>query len=217
LPPHNHPFFLQLDGVRVVVFNKSAHTSIASALSTHEKLVLIPRHKDAGIKSKRDGVVRATVDQVTADWFEQNQPALTVAFVRHPLSRIVSVYNHLIVDQSFPAFHEIGFEHGMAFPDFCDHLCSMDLELIDKHLQPQSSQMDKVPHVGETWIGQVDQLSQHWPDFLSFTGLRCGPVPNNNERNYPPWPTYYSGKLAKMVAASFRRDITFWRERRWPL
>lgn len=211
MPKRNSPYFLQLDGIRVVVFNKSAHTSIANALSTHKR-------KEVQRGAKRDGVYRDTVDQVSDAWFDQNQPILTVAFVRHPLSRIVSVYNHLIVDQEYPTFDAIGFEHGMGFEDFCEHLLALDIHDCDKHLQLQASQMDKVPHVGEVWIGRVDQLEQHWQDFLAFTGLHCAGVPHYNKRAYlTPWTGYYSVNLAKMVAARFRRDIIFWKERRWPI
>lgn len=212
------PLILQLDKVRLVVFNKSAHTSLANAMATNRGFPVV---RSAGSsKGAKAGVFRDNTDRLDPEWAAANKPVITGAFVRHPLARCVSAWNHLIMQEKYQTFLDLGFEENMKFEPFCEQLLSMDDDTMDIHLQTQTRQMERVPDVGLTWIGQVDQLGDHWRQFVHFTALPCADtVPLlNGPKQTVPWTTHYTAALAhKMLAERYWRDLMFWRDRRWPV
>ena len=212
------PFILQLDRVRLVVFNKAAHTSLANAISTNRGFPVV---RSAGTsKGAKASVFRSNADQLDPEWAAANKPVITGVFVRHPLARCVSAWNHLIIQEKYQTLLDLGFEEQMPFEAFCEHLLSLDDDTLDIHLQTQTRQMERVPDVGMTWIGQVDQLEQHWHDFVHFTDLPVADtVPRlNGPKQSVPWTTHYTQELAlKMLRERYWRDLMFWRDRRWPV
>ena len=124
------PLILQLDKVRLVVFNKSAHTSLANAMSTNRGFPVV---RSAGTsKGAKASVFRKNTDALDPEWAAANKPVITGVFVRHPLDRCVSAWNHLIMQEKYPTFLDLGFEEQMKFPAFCEQLLSMDDDTMDR-------------------------------------------------------------------------------------
>jgi hypothetical protein len=164
------PHVLQRDGVRICAFNKSAHTSIVNAFCTDAGQA-INRGSNTGANEK---VLRGRGKNRLA-WPE---PDHTYVFIRHPLARTVSAWNHLNQANETPVygrFRKLGFVPGCPFPEFVAHLTTFfpnDIE--DEHLRPQTLQAaEALPNCPPPTVVRTEQLDIEWPRMVQRTGLTC--------------------------------------------
>jgi hypothetical protein len=213
----------------VVAFNKSGHTSILNAFSCSASKFFT----DRGERSL-EGVQRAT-------WPDINilpNPVITLAYFRHPLIRIASVYNYFFLlaheGQSEPSpiedlsvivqkteFREslkkMGFEQSMSFGAFCRHLSNTNLS-DDLHLKRQAESFRQCCGItGDIWLGRLEELDRTWPYTIKTLQLDCTPeLPHFNEKKYN-WVKFYEdhATTADLVLELYKDDLRFWQELNW--
>ncbi len=120
---------LQRNGVRLVAFNKCGHASIINTFNA------APGEKPQRGPSGLDPVTLKGDYKKAETWPE---PVVTLAYFRHPLARIASVWNKLMRDTWYTSFHAYGFEKGMSFEAFCKHVMFIRDQPLDPHLRPQA-------------------------------------------------------------------------------
>jgi hypothetical protein len=190
----------QRQNVRLVAYRKSAHTSLINAFcneSVEEVTRATPGHRD------------------------KKTAAITVSFFRHPLARLVSAYNHLVVSEPESTLTQWGYEQSMDFHDFIALTLRLPDKEIDLHLASQSYQLSLAledHHTDVVWIGQVEEAMSDWHRMMRFTGLRLPvvPLPTFNRKAHPPWPMYYTPELIRDVLHSrYMGDHSVWETRHW--
>ena len=114
-------------------------------------------------------------------------PKHTVVFLRHPLTRTASAWNHLLNQHEDPGYHglvEMGFLRGMSFAEFVQHLMTFHPgDVHDQHLRPQIYQCyDVVADCENAQVVRVDNLDEEWPELVQSSGLTCtSEIPHFND------------------------------------
>jgi len=154
------------------------------------------------------------------DWPE---PVVTIAYFRHPLARLASVWNHLIRDSWYTSFKELEFTRDMTFPEFCIHLLSIRDEFLDPHLEQQDINFRACrAWLGDTHIYRLDEIDTSWPQMCRTWDLDCtSQVAHMNRRDYPdgkPWTALYEQcpELIFKLKDMYRHDLQIWQERAAP-
>ena len=171
----------QRHGVRVVAFQKCGHTSIINSFKT-------PCGED--VVRGADGLDDMFAGVATNDW---PHPVATIAYLRHPLSRLVSVYNHLVLGTYRENFDQFGMYAGMPFAIFCDRLCdhSTDVDL-DPHTKRQAVSLVEMSDDTTLWLARLEEINQRWPAMVDTFGLACVREPAHfNNKARVPWPLMY--------------------------
>jgi len=183
----------QRDGVRVVAFQKCGHTSIINMFLTPADVPLV---RGGAIP---DDAYRGTVEKARS-WPE---PRLTIAFMRNPLMRAFSAYDHFIIRTQRASIMALGFTPDMSFTQFITHLGEIDLT-ADEHLKPQWLSFIEACASLDVYGGQLEQLDTTWPLIVDQYGLDCTkeiPHYNRAERDYM-WDT--EDRLPRSVLAAFK-------------
>ena len=136
-------------------------------------------------------------------WITQgfcNENSQYISIVRHPYSRIVSVYEHLDTVEK---------KYGEQFdrPNFdtfirTDWLTTcMNKRKVDWKLSwPQHRWFDGDYNV------KVFKMETELPDMEDFTGYKFAHT-NFNTRERPPWEDYYTDELKEIVYTKYQEDF----------
>ncbi len=200
---------VQRNGVRVVAFNKSGSASIINTFSCSVD-------KEPERSERSLDVLRGTWDKA----INFPDPIITIAYFRHPLLRVASVYNYFFtlardeqatvhfMEDLFPTqevttkiaktpFREnlikLGFNQDMSFEAFCDHLITSHVDLTaDLHLKRQSESFVECRGKStDTWIARLDEIETAWPQMVRTWGMDCTTkIAHLNKKNYS-WITMY--------------------------
>jgi hypothetical protein len=84
-------------------------------------------------------------------------------FIREPLQRLHSCYREKVLRPSvFPAMKRLGYDKTMSFSEFVELTCSLSLDAMDVHTQPQtfliSDSKGKLPD----FIGCIESMRTDW-------------------------------------------------------
>jgi hypothetical protein len=193
----------------MVSFNKSGNTSITTTFA-------------AGLDVLRG------VD--TDGWPE---PFVTLAYFRHPLARLASVYNYFFelprrvaLKSSYvqptpfrESFENMGFNKDMTFEDFCDHIIERSTSMLseDLHLKRQSESFRE--HMGnpvDIWIGRLDEINVTWPQMVDTWGLECCRGISQHNRQTYSWTEMYEDipDKAALLEYIYKDDYAVWSRRR---
>jgi len=207
---------LQRHGVRFVTFNKSGHTSLTNMFLTTPGGAV-----DRGASSKDEGRTLVGDIKQAATWPE---PLVTGCFVRHPLARCVSAWNHLIRDHFYQPFKTYDFRPEMQFDQFVGRLLriltSQNPENLDPHFRPQSIGL----RLARGWLGHVqvmrlDEVETAWPQFVRTWEIESTlAVVHLNNKTYPngdPWTAMYDGiaTMAFKLLEHYADDLYMWENR----
>jgi hypothetical protein len=205
----------QRDGVRMVSFNKSGHKSIVLTF------LALPGGADSQELAARTlrGGFGSKHKQAWHDW---PAPIVTVAFVRHPLARIASVWNHLFRDRvGYTPLRKHGFTEDMVFEQYVHQLLKVEYSSdMDFHLAPQAFCLDRcATNTISQHVYRLDDIAEGWPRMCQTYGLECETkVAHHNDRsqNYPqgrPWTALWEGledEAGELVHGLYERDYDMW-------
>lgn len=202
---------IQRHSVRIVAFNKCGHASIINSFQAA-----------VGEKPHR-GPSSLAKTSLIGDYKKAQQwpePIVTIAFFRHPLARVASVWNKLMRDTWYASFHVHGFQKDMSFEAFCKHLLFIQDDNTDPHLRPQSEQFNECRGwLGGTYIMRLDEISMSWPQMVRTWDLDCTTnLLHLNRADYPdgkPWTALYDGldQVAFDLMQMYGEDLQIWRNR----
>lgn len=201
---------VQRHGVRIVAFNKCGHTSIINTFSTAPGQAP-QRGPNALVEFSLVGNYHKA-----KDWPE---PVVTVAYFRHPLARVASVWNHLIKEHWYTPFKAMGFERDMPFDAYCKHLLSIRDDFLDPHVEEQIINFRMCRGwLGDTQIYRLDEIDTAWPQMVRTWDLDCTTnVAHLNRREYPgglPWPALYKDQEVMFdLLQMYGDDLEVWRRR----
>jgi len=202
---------IQRHGVRIVAFNKCGHATIINSFTA-----AVGEKPHRGPSSLQD-ISQIGDAKKAAKW---DEPIVTLAFFRHPLARVASVWNKLMRDTWYVSFKTYGFEKGMDFEAFCLHLLSIQDALVDPHLRPQAESFHECRGwLGDTYIMRLDEISYAWPQMVRTWDLDCTTnILHLNRSDYPdgkPWTAMYDGmkQITFDLLQVYRDDLYIWRKR----
>jgi hypothetical protein len=191
----------QRDGVRVVAFNKCGHTSIINTfMSTKEDL---PNTTD---RARALGGYQGDLTNFQ-DWPE---PEVIVSFLRNPAHRALSAYHHFCVRKERYKFKELGFEFGMSFPDYVDHLLTVDLT-VDAHLAPFIDDLVTAGGDRVYVLAPLELIGECWPIAMDNVGLADVPreVLHKNKGGYQA-EDYMRFDLHEKLRGLYCEDYNLW-------
>jgi hypothetical protein len=206
---------LQRDGVRLIAFNKSGHTSVVNMFMTSPGGTV-----DRGPKPHDADTLRGDIKKAEK-WPE---PIVTAAFIRHPLARIVSGWNHLNREHFYTPFKTYGFTPEMDFEQYVQRLlrvmASHNPEKVDPHFQPQHIGFRLARGwLGSTQIMRLDEIDSAWPQFVRTYQIECTlTCATLNKKSYPDgksWTAMYVGiePMAFKLLEHYQTDLYMWERR----
>ncbi len=209
---------IQRHCVRIVAFNKCGHASIVNAFTA------APGEKPSRGPNSLQNISQIGDYKAAQKWAE---PIVTLAYFRHPLARVASVWNRLMNNTWYVSFASHGFEKGMTFKAFCLHLLTLNVpeeceyRPLDPHLKPQyESFRDCRGWLNDTYIMRLDEISYAWPQMVRTWDLDCtANILHLNRGDYPhgkPWTAMYRGmdQVAFDLLQMYREDLQIWRDRK---
>jgi hypothetical protein len=226
----------QRHGVRVVGFRKCGHTSIINTFCTlrsefeaTETAPSTPWSKEPGDNSTRPAILNTTDRTQRAEAYRgyldtaENwpEPHTVVGFIRDPVRRALSAYQHFIIRTSKLAdgartvgresFHCMGFTPDMDFAQYCEHLGKIDPS-NDPHIEPY---YDRMPATGTEnsrfLLAPLELISEVWPAFVEDLGLDDVPlgVWRQNRGGYKP-DKYLTDEVVDQVRTIYSADYRLW-------
>lgn len=124
-----------------------------------------------------------------------------VAFVRHPLARLVSCYQHWIVNAFHHRMAVHGLTQGMPFADFVKAVALIPDADADMHFKSQSALIDGQPD----YIGRAEAIGQDWKHVQSVFGV--GPIGHHNRTDHAGWESFYCPELATIALERYQQDM----------
>lgn len=206
----------QRDSVRAVGFNKAGHTSVIHTfMSTPEsvghveEMLFAPKVLNTLDEAKTIGGYRGDLTNFH-DW---PKPDLIFAFLRNPVHRALSAYQHFIIRKERYKFKELGFTFGMPFDKFVDHLLTVDLT-ADPHLAPQID--DLIAASGDELcnyiLAPLEMIGEAWPIVMDNVGLGDvvpRTVLHRNKGNYNP-DDFITPELHDKLRELYSQDYNLW-------
>ena len=141
----------------------------------------------------------------------------TFSFVRNPWARIVSAYSDKIrgdtgtqpmVNGVYEGFLSAGIPvyEGMSFAEFCEVVCDIPDEKIDRHLRSQASFLMRdgkpIVHI----IGRLEDMDRDWRSIMDAAGLDF-PLRHLNRAKRRHYGEYFGDRrLINLVGDRYAED-----------
>lgn len=133
---------------------------------------------------------------------EREQPeGYWVAFVRHPLARLVSCYQHWIVDRFHHRMAVHGLTEGMPFGRFVAVIADISDADADMHFRSQTALIPGRPD----FVGRVETMERDWQHVRERFG--AGPIGHVNRTEHSSWADFYSPQLRRLAESRYRSDL----------
>ena len=194
----------QRDGVRVAAFNKCGGTSIINTfMSRRNENPDFPNSND---RARAIGGYQGDLTN-SQDWPE---PRVLVAFMRDPARRALSAYQHFLVRKERYKFKELGFEFGMSFPAFVDHLLTVNLS-ADKHISPCVPDLLAAGGDCHYIVAPLEFINEAWPLIMDGVGLVDVPdiIAWHNKGSYNP-DDFMTAELREKLRELYLQDFNLW-------
>lgn len=124
-----------------------------------------------------------------------------VAFVRHPLARLVSCYQHWIVDRFHHRMAIHGLTERMPFPYFVEAVSAIPDSRADMHFQSQSAIIRGEPD----FIGRTESLAEDWRHVQKH--FKARPIGRHNSTQHADWQSFYTPELRAVAIERYREDM----------
>lgn len=146
---------------------------------------------------------------------------LIVAFVRHPLDRLVSFWRGFVAAGSVsPIWEAHGVKSGMPFDAFARTVCGEWDSDADVHWMSQARLLScHIGHLLPDWIGRHETLAESWAEIAPQLNQRGLAVPselphlNRSSRKHDdprPWSDYYDHDICCLVRERYAADLETW-------
>jgi hypothetical protein len=203
----------QRDKVRVAAFNKCGNSSIITTFMTAVPGEQWTKYSPPGILNTVDRArnIGGYQGDLT-NFHEWPKPEVVIAFLRNPARRALSAYQHFLVRKERYKFKELGFTFGMSFPDFVDHLLTVDLT-ADPHISPQTP--DLIEAGGDFCsylLAPLEMIGECWPIAMDNVGLGdvVPRVPiHDNKGDYDPGE-FMTLELHDKLRELYSEDYNLW-------
>jgi len=128
----------------------------------------------------------------------------SVAFIRHPLDRLVSAWANKIHSKRYVDSHlaAYGFRLGMPFDEFVRHAAGHH---TDSHMAPQVKflaepvdRIERFERMGEVWK-DLQQRFEWLPD-----------LPHANKTEHAPWSEMYTPETRAIAERIYSEDLALW-------
>lgn len=136
----------------------------------------------------------------------QDDGCFVVAFVRHPLDRLVSAWADKCQPGGMtPRLKTLGFFEGMDFPAFVSHAAQH--RDSDHHLRCQADFLMAGERLCVDYLGRFERLDQDWARVQAMFGLADLPHRNKSPRR-GRWQRYYRHRELRIQAEKmYHRDL----------
>lgn len=124
-----------------------------------------------------------------------------VAFVRHPLARLVSCYQHWIVDTFHHRMAIHGLRRHMPFAEFVQAVAAIPDSVADMHFKSLSETINGEPE----FIGRVETIAEDWRHVQKKFNVRA--IGRHNSTNHPDWKSFYTPELTALAVERYREDM----------
>ena len=202
----------------MAAFLKCGHTSIIKMFLTPPGQEPVERGTPAVRISGPDmpipPQIYSGIEENAPNWPE---PLFTVAFFREPIFRAYSAYQHFIVRtlnvvDGVPtlgrvSFTKLGFTADMSFPEFCEHLCGIDL-CTDGHLKPQVTSFNAVVGAGTPYTFRLEHLDTKWATIVDDLVINCTKELAHFNAAAPRFPI--DKHVADLVNTLYAEDYEAW-------
>ena len=138
----------------------------------------------------------------------------TGIFVRHPLDRLVSCYEDLIVNgKAIGAMKNSGAKVD-NFYDFVTSVITMrNLDQLNEHYKDQHLQIKEYlkPKDQNYFMGRVEELDIDWHRFSVACGIQLESIGHRRKsEDRKPWREYYTDTLRDKTEQRFYDDLEMW-------
>lgn len=114
-----------------------------------------------------------------------------VAFVRHPLDRLVSAYSGIWLVKKDD------------IDRFVDRMVAEDPETVDKHIRPQHTFLYQSP----VFVGHYENLAKDWDEVRAVYCRDFGQLPHLNGSNHRPWQEVLKGDTLFKAIDYYAKDF----------
>lgn len=207
----------QRDGVRIIGIRKCGHTSIINTFLTNRHEKVEPGVYRPLVRNSGDGLeeIKAYRGDLTNshDW---PAPSIELAFIRNPVHRALSAYQHFIVrgvqhDGTLMRdnFNQLGYKPGMTFAEYCDYLPSVFLD--DPHTTPYSDELLKAGLPDTPYmIAPLELIDDIWPAFMEQFNIDCPRLlPTVNAGQYQA-DDFLTDDLVEKLRELYSEDYLLW-------
>ena len=141
---------------------KVANSSIKTCLAQLVKTNVIE-----GLKPTNDRYWRVCTDEANfmtpERYTELYEKKVSFTFLRNPFDRLFSCYvNKILVDKAPQGFSNRGYTPDMSFDAFLAHTCTMSIEDMDVHVQPQEYLISDLQGRLPKFIGLLETIGEDW-------------------------------------------------------
>ena len=88
--------------------------------------------------------------------------AFTFTFIREPLQRLHSCYKGKVLRTTIPAMKRLGYDNTMSFSDFVELTCTLRIDEMNVHTQPQTFLISDSQGKPPDYIGCLENLKTDW-------------------------------------------------------
>ncbi|NEO54641.1 MAG: sulfotransferase family protein [Okeania sp. SIO3B5] len=127
------------------------------------------------------------------------------AFVRNPWDRLVSCWQHKVIDSNYFNFSNSRLIEMQTFGNFVDFVSELEMDNCNHHIRPQSKLID-LNNVD--FIGRFENFEADILKVIEIIGIGSIQINHKNvSKRAPGYNQYYDVALKKKVAEIYREDI----------
>jgi len=131
-----------------------------------------------------------------------------IAFVRHPLTRLLSCYFQKKQYDRKNFYKRLGISEDISFEGFVDFVCETPDHLADRHFRSQFTFMfDDNANLIPNRIGRFSKFGDDFKSLTDDIGLPAFSIPKTNSSKQKPYLEYYSDKMIEKVVKKYELDF----------
>lgn len=131
-----------------------------------------------------------------------------IAFVRNPLSRLVSCYEQKKQYNMMPFYERNNLDPSMSFPEFVEIVCNTPDYLSDRHFRSQFTFMfDNSANLIPNHIGRFSHFSNDFEKITKDILPSSFKISNSNKSKHKPFIEYYTPEMIQKVKLRYATDF----------
>ena len=184
---HSNTFLWEQGGVAFTCIGKAANSSIkAAVLNTM-----------GGVDPEVSVHFDDRIYYVANGYLVHQKDYPVVAFVRHPVDRLVSFWKDKIAYREHCKFEHLGFRPGMSFDAAVDVVVRLDDDLHESHISSQVSLLSHRGYVVPNRVYRFEELNDRWSEVQALAQrVPLCDLPHFNRSTKVPSPAVSDQTLA---------------------